>query len=50
MMESFFLRSCKPSTLMSKLSINICPSYGDSLNKVDINDDLPAPVRPTMPT
>lgn len=35
---------------MSTPSIMMEPSTGASLNKADIKDDFPAPVRPTIPT
>lgn len=41
-----FLRS-KSSVFMP--SMNISPSTGANLNKADIIEDFPAPVRPTIP-
>lgn len=31
-------------------SMNIAPSTSASLNRAEIREDLPAPVRPTIPT
>jgi hypothetical protein len=42
-------KSWRPIDLLSMPSIIICPSGSASLNKEAISDDLPAPVRPTMP-
>lgn len=51
MMDIFERNSCKPSWLNSNPSILICPCIpsGNRRNRVDINDDLPAPVLPTTP-
>lgn len=40
----------RPSFDVSILSILILPSRCASLNNADMSDDLPAPVRPTIPT
>ena len=47
--EMFFRKSCNPWFRMLTLSIRIFPVGSDSLNKAVINDDFPAPVRPTIP-
>lgn len=49
-MEIFLRKSCKPIVLISMSSIIISPSNGFNRNRVEINDDFPAPVRPTIPT
>ena len=47
--DIFFRNSCKPILLMLMSSIKIVPFGSESLNKAVINDDFPAPVRPTIP-
>lgn len=42
--------SWRPICDMSIPSIHILPVGSDNRNNVAINDDLPAPVRPTTPT
>lgn len=42
--------TCLPTREVSIPSIDIVPSMYANLNKADINDDLPAPVLPTIPT
>jgi len=50
-MMEMWLRKCgKPSFAVSMLSILIVPSSFASLKSADTTDDLPAPVRPTIPT
>jgi len=50
-MVSLLRRSCKPMSAMFTPSIVILPSAASIiLNKARVRDDLPAPVRPTMPT
>ena len=48
MMEILLRRSCSPK-LRHSLHQSWCPPGSASLNKVAIRDDLPAPVRPTIP-
>ena len=44
-------KSCKPIFIMFTLSIVIWPEDGSNTrNNAKVNEDLPAPVRPTMPT
>lgn len=45
----FERRSCKPIAFVSMPSMVIWPSGSVSRNSDPINDDFPAPVRPTMP-
>lgn len=49
-MEILRLRSFKPIDFVSISSIVILPSNGAKRNSATISDDLPAPVRPTIPT
>lgn len=50
-MMEMWLRKCgRPSFAVSMLSILIVPSSFANLKSADIIDDLPAPVRPTIPT
>ena len=48
--DSFSLKSCNPISFIDTPSIRNLPLGSASRNKADINDDLPAPVRPTIPT
>ena len=49
-MVNDFLKSCRPSDLMSIPSIKIFPTLPSiSLNKTSDRDDFPAPVLPTIP-
>ena len=48
--DSFSLKQCNPISLIDTPSMLIIPCGSASRNKADINDDLPAPVRPTIPT
>lgn len=41
--------SCKPKLLVSNSSMSIWPSVRARRNNAEINDDFPAPVRPTIP-
>lgn len=50
MMEIRLRKYGSPSFVVSILSILILPSRRASLNSADMSDDLPAPVRPTIPT
>ena len=51
MMVSCDLRSCSPYLLMSMPSIKMDPLSASMIRNNDIvNDDFPAPVRPTTPT
>ena len=47
--DIFFRNSCNPILLMFMSSIKIVPVGSDSLNRAVISEDLPAPVRPTIP-
>ena len=48
---SFFLKSCRPMESIGTPSITIRPPVDSSIRNSDnVIDDLPAPVRPTMPT
>lgn len=48
--ESFERSSCKPIRLISILSMTILPlEHSSNRNKANVNVDLPAPVRPTIP-
>ena len=49
-MEIFFRKSFNAILEMLMSSIRIVPVGSASLNKAVINVDLPAPVRPTIPT
>ncbi len=49
MIDNFDLKSCKLISFVSILSIKMEPFVSAILNKAWIIDDLPAPVRPTMP-
>ena len=49
MMEILERRSCRPRLLVSMPSMKTCPSGSVSRNSDVISDDLPAPVRPTIP-
>lgn len=49
-MDILDLRSVKEISLVSISSILISPSTTASRNRAEIRDDLPAPVRPTIPT
>ena len=48
-MDSFFRKSVNPSFRMSWSSMKIFPDGSAVRNKVESNDDLPAPVRPQTP-
>ena len=51
MIVSSDLRSCKPTVLISVLSIDIEPLVASRRrNKAMVMEDLPAPVLPTIPT
>ncbi len=51
MMVILDLRSSKPNTAMLILSMKIEPPADSMiLNRARVSDDLPAPVRPTIPT
>ena len=50
MIEIWRRRSCRPISLVSRPSITIWPNGSASLKRADTMDDLPAPVRPTIPT
>ena len=44
-------RACRPITAISTPSITILPADGSMIrNRPRVRDDLPAPVRPTIPT
>ena len=45
----FFLSLWRPKVPIFSPSIKICPSGSVRRNKQEIRDDLPAPVRPTIP-
>ena len=47
--DTFSLKSCNPISLIDTPSIFILPCGSARRNKADIRDDLPAPVRPTIP-
>ena len=48
---SFVLNSCSPMFEISKPSITIAPLAGSTnLNNATVNELLPAPVLPTIPT
>lgn len=49
MIDSFSLKSCNPISQIDTPSMVSFPLGSASRNKADINDDLPAPVRPTIP-
>ena len=49
MMEILDRRSCNPMLLVSIPSIKIFPSGSLNRKRAEISDDLPAPVRPTIP-
>lgn len=49
-MVIFDLRSCRPIVDISIPSIRILPcAFSIILNRPIVNDDFPAPVRPTIP-
>lgn len=50
MMEILERKSWSPNSCISTSSTMIRPSFNDNLNSAPINDDLPAPVLPTIPT
>lgn len=50
MIEIFDRSLCSDTWEVSILSTRIPPSILDKRNKADMIDDLPAPVRPTIPT
>ena len=50
MIESEPLKSANPSLVASMSSIWMLPVGSFSLRRQEMRDDLPAPVRPTMPT
>ena len=50
MMVSFVLRSCRPMSPIHTPSMKICPLAASMIRKnAKVNEDLPAPVRPTTP-
>ena len=50
MMVSLVLRSCRPISPIHTPSIKICPLAASMIRKnAKVNEDLPAPVRPTTP-
>ena len=49
MMEMRLRRSWSPISLESTPSTVTCPNGSTSLNRTEIREDLPAPVRPTIP-
>lgn len=48
-MEILDLKSFNPTVAMSTPSISMAPSMGANLKREAIKEDLPAPVRPTIP-
>ena len=48
-MDKLFRRSFNSNVLIATPSIKMSPSGSDIRNKAWISDDLPAPVRPTIP-
>ena len=48
-MEILLRTSCSPKSRHSTPSILMLPVGSASLNRAAIRDDLPAPVRPTIP-
>src|SRR6202012_4338579 len=50
MIEMLRLKSCKPIDLVSTPSTTTSPVGSTIRNRADMMDDLPAPVRPTIPT
>ena len=50
MIDSFDRRSCSPKLVICTPSISSTPSGSAILNRAERSDDLPAPVRPTIPT
>ena len=51
MMVILDLRSCRPSREILTLSTRMIPPAGSIIRNIaKARDDLPAPVRPTMPT
>lgn len=50
MTDRLFLKSGSEMSVMGIASIRTVPSGSASLNNAAINEDLPAPVLPTIPT
>ena len=51
MMVIFERRSCSPNTAMLMLSTRMAPLEASTIrNMATVSEDLPAPVRPTIPT
>ena len=50
MMDRLLLKSRNEISVIGTASMRTVPSGSASLSNAAINDDLPAPVRPTIPT